>query len=215
MFAELFLKKIKMFFGGGLVAREKLKRELEQEALARLEDAARTADDFDAIINWWDRLDANRERRERDHETRRSEPLLEWGADPDAAIVPAPYGHAFWRQLKLGDFIEYIFDCPYELHELVEDTDISALLKNLSENHAEILYYSAVRLYTTEQIGTIRGQTDRNIRKVRATLIRSLHKYLLPKLIDREKKGLPLTTEQRRFLNASIEKSGLDSNKDG
>ena len=43
--------------------RKRLRRELQAEALARLEDAARTQKDFENVIAWWDRLDANRERR--------------------------------------------------------------------------------------------------------------------------------------------------------
>ena len=195
------------------MAQEKLKRELEREALTRLEDAARTTEDFEAILQWWNRLDANRERRERAHETTRSEPLLEWQASQGTIIVPTPYGHAFWRQLKLGDFLDYLHDCPHELCEMVEDEDIFAVLKGLSENHAEILYYSAIRLYSTERIAAMRGQTDRNIRKVRVTLIRSLHKKLLPRLMDRDSGGIPLTTTQRKFLEQSKEKPGLDTKK--
>ena len=41
--------------------RKKLKRELRAETLARLEDSARTQRDFENVIAWWDRLDANRE----------------------------------------------------------------------------------------------------------------------------------------------------------
>ena len=47
---------------------KKLKRDLQREALARLENAARTTDDFKKVIAWWNRLDSNRERRERYHE---------------------------------------------------------------------------------------------------------------------------------------------------
>ena len=43
--------------------RKKLKRELRAEALARLEDAARTQKDFENVIAWCDKLDVNRERR--------------------------------------------------------------------------------------------------------------------------------------------------------
>ena len=44
--------------------RKQLKRDLDAEALKRLEDAARSVEDFNNVIAWWDRLDANRERRE-------------------------------------------------------------------------------------------------------------------------------------------------------
>ena len=58
--------------GEELPQRKKLKRELREQALKRLEDSARTVKDFENVISWWDRLDANRERRERYHEISRS-----------------------------------------------------------------------------------------------------------------------------------------------
>ena len=45
--------------------RKLLGRELRAQALARLEDAARTQRDFENVVAWWDKLDANRERKER------------------------------------------------------------------------------------------------------------------------------------------------------
>lgn len=52
---------------------KRLKREIKAEALRRLEEAARTEADFQAVINQWDKLDQNRERRERDHENLRGD----------------------------------------------------------------------------------------------------------------------------------------------
>ena len=52
--------------------RKLLGRELRAQALARLEDAARTQRDFENVVAWWDKLDANRERKERYHEISRS-----------------------------------------------------------------------------------------------------------------------------------------------
>jgi len=117
------------------------------------------------------------------------------------------------RQIQKGDFIETIFYCPYEIHELVEDTDISELLRRMKEDHKEILFYGAVRQYSAAQIAAIRGQTARNIRKVRDTLLKSLRKKLRKRLAQRENQGLPLTTTQRAFLRET-EKTALDSAKD-
>ena len=192
---------------------EKLKRELEREALTRLEDAARTTEDFEAVVEWWDRLDRNREHRQGNHEVGRSGIPLEWGSPVDV-VVPVPTGYASWRQVLKGDFLDVIFDCPYEMHHLVEDEDISELIRRLSENHKEVLYYHAVRMYDTARIAAIRGQTERNIRKLRSLLLSDLRKKLLVKLAIREKKGLPLTTTERVFLNGH-KKSALDGNKDG
>lgn len=48
--------------------RKFLKRELRAQALKRLEDSARTIRDFENLVAWYDRLDANRQRKERYHE---------------------------------------------------------------------------------------------------------------------------------------------------
>ena len=96
----------------------------------------------------------------------------------------------------------------------MEDEDISELIHNLSENHKEVLYYNAVRMYDVSRIAAIRGQTERNIRKLRSLLLSNLGKKLLVKLTVREKNGLPMTTTERAFLNGH-KKSALDDDKDG
>jgi hypothetical protein len=189
--------------------RQKLKREIEREALARMEDAARTEADFQNVTAEWDRLDANRERREQWHEIGRAQDTLTLGYS-DGEILPNPAGHVFWQQLMRGDFLDVIFDCPYELHELVEDMDISALLRDLSENHREILYFSAIRLYSSARIAAMRKQTDRNIRKTRSLMLDRLHKELIPRLVHRVDSGLPVTLAQLDFLR---EYSALDNTK--
>ena len=182
--------------------KKKLKREMEREALARLESAARTEKDFENIIKWWDRLDANRERRERYHEVSRSgdDLPLEYGAVEDGVCFPAYHNNAFGRQRQKGEFLDTIYNCPFEIHELVTEAYLSKILRELSDSHKEILYYLAVRGYSTKQTAVIREQTDRNIRKVRNTLLRKITKKILPVLKRREEMGLPLTLEERALL---------------
>ncbi len=55
-----------------------LHREARALAIRRIEESARTEADFENVLYWWDKLDANRERKERDHETGRSAVPLEW-----------------------------------------------------------------------------------------------------------------------------------------
>lgn len=68
------------------------------------------------------------------------------------------------------------------MHELVEDQDISSAIKELKDEHKEILYYLVIRQYSNQRVACIRGQSDRNIRKVRDTVIRKLRKNLLKSL---------------------------------
>ncbi len=196
--------------------RKKLKREIQREALARLESAARTAEDFRLVTEWWDKLDANRERRERYHEISRSgdDVPLDYGAAKDGMCFPDTLNNVLEKQMRKGDFLDVIFNCPYEIHELVTEEYLSRILRELSENHKEILFLHAVRAYSSKKIGEVRGQSDRNIRKVRNTMFKKIYKKLLPILTERMEKKLSMTNEEKQFV-ADMKKAVLDGGKDG
>ena len=190
--------------------KKRLKRDIEREALARMEQAARTVEDFEQVVAWWDRLDSNRERKERYHEISRSgdDLPLEFGAAADGTVFPSRFNTVLAKLIQKGDFIDAICFCPYEIHELVTADYLSAALRKLSESHKEILFRNVVKGESTKYIGAIRGQTDRNIRKVKATALRKIHKAITPELIKRVNNKNPLTIEERRFV-----KNALDDNK--
>ena len=182
--------------------RKKLKRELQAEALSRLEDAARTVSDFEKVVAWWDKLDANRERRERYHELSRSGDNLplDYGAAKNGLYFPDTLNDVLEKLIRKGDFIDAIFYCPYDIHELVTEEYISDILRELSEDHKELLFLCAVRLFSSTRIAAIRGQPDRNIRKVRGTMLKKIQKKLLPALLEKAKKQQPLTLLEKDFL---------------
>ena len=182
--------------------RKKLKRELRAEALARLEDAARTQRDFENVIAWWDKLDANRERRERYHELSRSgdDVPLDYGASANELFFPDTLNDVLEKQIRKGDFIDAIFYCPYDIHELVTEEYLSEILLELKEDHKELLFLWAVRLFSSTRIAAIRQQSDRNIRKVRNTMMKKIRKELLSALTDKAEKQLPMTLVEKAFL---------------
>ena len=194
--------------------RKKLKREIERENLTRIEEAARTEEDFKNLVNQWNRLDKNRNRRKRSYEVKlmyedRIMPIEEFEVT-DGAVIPTPLEHTWWRQLLSGNFIDVIFDCPHELHELASSQSISEPLKSLNDNQKEVLYYRIIRQWSPQKIAALRGQSDRNIRKVYDTLIAGLRKKLFERLYPRFEKDLPLTYAQREFvmnyINNSVDK---------
>ena len=151
--------------------RKLLKRELRAQALKRLEDSARTLKDYENLVAWYDRLDANRQRK--------------------------------------GDFIDTIFYCPYDIHELVTDADMSVILRELNEDHKLLLFLSALRQYSSVKIAAIRGQSDRNIRKVRNTMLKKIRKKLLAALTEKVQAQQPLTLLEKEFLS----ENGVDIEK--
>lgn len=183
--------------------RKKLKRELRAEALARLEDAARTQRDFEKVIAWWDKLDANRERRERYHELSRSgdDVPLDYGASANELLFPDTLNDVLEKQIRKGDFIDSIFYCPYDIHELVTEEYLSEILLELKEDHKELLFLWAVRLFSSTRIAAIRQQSDRNIRKVRNTMMKKIRKELLSALTDKAEKQQPMTLMEKAFLS--------------
>lgn len=183
--------------------RKKLKRELRAEALVRLEDAARTQRDFENVIAWWDKLDANRERRERYHELSRSgdDVPLDYGASANELFFPDTLNDVLEKQIRKGDFIDAIFYCPYDIHELVTEEYLSEILLELKEDHKELLFLWAVRLFSSTRIAAIRQQSDRNIRKVRNTMMKKIRKELLSALTDKAEKQLPMTLVEKAFLS--------------
>ena len=183
--------------------RKKLKRELRAEALARLEDAARTQRDFENVIAWWDKLDAKRERRERYHELSRSgdDVPLDYGASANELFFPDTPNDVLEKQIRKGDFIDAIFYCPYDIHELVTEEYLSEILLELKEDHKELLFLWAVRLFSSTRIAAIRQQSDRNIRKIRNTMMKKIRKELLSALTDKAEKQLPMTLVEKAFLS--------------
>ena len=194
------------------VSEKRLKRELRAEAIRRLEEAARTEKDFLVVIEEWDKLDRNRERRERDHEILRGDVPLEYQAVPEPKLIPRWMNNPAYRQLMAGNFLDVLFDCPYEMHNLTADAFISHIVQKLSWEHKEVLYFLSLRLYSTSRLAAVRGQSDRNIRKLRKTIHKKLQRQMYDHL--RHKPENSLTLRERRFLeeySAAVGKQGKDA----
>lgn len=104
------------------------------------------------------------------------------------------------KQIRKGDFLDAIFYCPYDIHELVTEEYLSRILWELKEEHKELLFLCAVCLFSSTKIGLIRGQTDRNIRKIRNTMLKQIRKKLLAALTEKSEKQQPMTLLEKDFL---------------
>ena len=100
---------------------KRLKREIRAEAVRRLEEAARTEADFSVVIKEWDKLDQNRERRERSYEHLRGNLPLDYQAVSEPKLIPRWMNDTAYRQIMAGNFLDILFNCPYEMHQLTAD----------------------------------------------------------------------------------------------
>ena len=156
--------------------------------------------DFRAVVEEWNKLDRNRERRERDHENLRGDVPLEYQAVPEPKLIPRWMNNPAYRQLMAGDFLDVLFDCPYEMHNLTADAFVSRMVEELSEEHKEVLYFLSLRLYSTTRLAAVRGQSDRNIRKLRKTIHKKLQRQMYDHLCGKQEHGGSLTLRERQFL---------------
>ena len=125
---------------------------------------------------------------------------LEYQAVPEPKIIPRWLNNPAVRQLCGGNFLDILFDCPYEMHQLTSNAFLSSMIEELSEEHKEILYFLSIRLYSTTRLAQMRGQSDRNIRKVRNTIRKKLQKKLYAHLCQMQDEGKSLTLRERQFV---------------
>ena len=183
-----------------------LHREARALAIRRIEESARTEADFENVLYWWDKLDANRERKERDHETGRSAVPLEWGAYELYLSDSPSYDMILRRFMLAGDFLDIIFDHPETIHELVTDADLSEILKELKPHLKNMLYYLFLRDYSTTEYAESIGQSDRNIRGIRKTALKKIRKLYGGILTYRKENSLPMTIDEKYFLENGVRK---------
>ena len=181
--------------------RKLLKRELREEALRRYEEAARTVQDFKNVHVTWDKLDANRERRERYHELLRGNVPIDYKVDyASTTFVPRWRNDPMERQLLRGYFLDYFCDCPYEMHDLTTREYLRQIIMGMKEEHKEIFYFLFLRQFSPQHVALMRGQTDRNIRKVRDTVLRKIHKKMAKQLHAMQENGYIPGERELRFL---------------
>ena len=183
-----------------------LHREARALAIQRIEESARTEADFENVLYWWDKLDANRERKEIGHEIGRSTVPLEWGADEWYLSTRPSYDMVLKRLMLAGDFLDFIFDSPETLHKLVTDIDLSEILQELKPHLKNMLYYLFLRDYSTAEYAESIGQTDRNIRGIRETALKKIRKLYGGILTYRKENSLPMTIDEKYFLENGVRK---------
>ena len=99
------------------------------------------------------------------------------------------------------------------MHQLTANAFLSDMIEELSEEHKEILYFLSNRLYSTTRLAQMRGQSDRNIRKVRNTIRKKLQKKLYAHLCWMQDEGKGLTLRERQFMEeyaALLDTKGKD-----
>ena len=68
-----------------------------------------------------------------------------------------------------------------------------------------MLFLCAVKLFSSTRVAAIRQQSDRNIRKVRNTVLKKIRKKLLAALTEKADTQQPMTLLEKAFLEDNSE----------
>ena len=113
------------------------------------------------------------------------------------------------RQNRKGDFLDTIYYCVYDLHELApQEYLITPLADYGADDRKELLFLYAIEHWSTLKIAKWRKNTDRNVRKIRNTSLNRIRKKILPVLMRMDAAGEPLTSRERSFLAKEKEAFG-------
>ena len=181
---------------------KRLKRDIRMEALRRLEESARTLSDFKNLVKWYDELDANAFRRWRYHEIYRSgeDMPLESGETEDGAIFPAYMSDVISRQLRKGDFLDFIYCKPDTIHELVTTGYIIRSLKALKGKDKELFFFKVLEALSSVEVAEMRDVSDRYIRRIWRKLMDDIRRDSMEAIITLNESGRSLTGQERKFL---------------
>jgi len=201
------------------LAEKKTQKQLDREAVLRMEEAARSVVDFEAVLVEWNRFDDNRERVERYHEVLRPEGVLITNFTSkntslfhdfddkvkmhynEGIVFPFPYYHLAWREAINGDFLSMIYCNPEDMWQLIEDWLVALPVKKLTTKQADVLYLSAVQLFSPQDIAVYPVKTNRAVRKLLAATLESIRSKIAPRIREQLESGYPqMTLEKRQFL---------------
>ena len=180
--------------------RKRVAQSVREEALRRLELSARTAAEFQSIVNWYDREEQSRMRKERRYESLRGDTPVEYLALADGDIVPHSMSCPTFRQICRGEFDDLLCNCLFRMHDLTDRAHLRKIILGLKLDYKEIIFFLGIRLYSTKLLADLRGQTERNIRKVRGTVQRKIHKQLYTALTELSEANAELTHQEQAFL---------------
>lgn len=183
------------------------KRDLWMETLRRLEQAARTTTDFRNLCGWYDYLENLEKDRARKQEILRNgdDYPIEYGEDENSRLFSGGLGNVIARQMRKGDFLDYLYCKPETIDQLITTDYIIDFMREIKDKDRQLFFYRAIEIISAADIADMKGQTDRAVRKAWKKLITHLKQRSMEELIFRIGKDYSFTGQELEFLNTCRE----------
>jgi DNA-directed RNA polymerase specialized sigma24 family protein len=158
-------------------------------SIERLEEAARTVDDFTELVELFDRLDAR---------VQAAYEKTVWSTDNK---------HFNWNAYSAnvtdlyGDALQIIYACICQMHNLVDDDDLSLLIEKATYKQKEVFFLRYIRGCSPQRIAFCLEMTDRNVRDMIGKMLTKIQNGMFDCLTGRRDNNIPLTNMETDFLN--------------
>ena len=179
--------------------KENLKEAVLDEGLRRIEYGDPTVKAIEKQMKEYDKKVENRERTIRANELPRGDLPWEFEMSVLPKLFPAWMNLPVEKSLQHGDFIDALYDCPYELKELIAKAFYSQQFDALTVDQKMVAYFYFLREWKTKPIAEMKGVSLRAIRKIKTALERKLQKKAFAYLQKRTGRT-DLTNIERFFL---------------
>ena len=179
--------------------RKYLTQAMLAESISRIEDSARTQAEFENVIELWNA----RDKRKNDAFDKKMMPLANQTFDIG---VFKKGSHRMTSQFSgrnhyYEDFLNPLYCCICQMHNLTEDADLSRLLEKATDKQKAVFFPRVIKNCTPQKIALCHGMTDRNVRDILDRTIAKIRKGMYEVLKPRQAEGVSLTLEQRGFVN--------------
>ena len=94
------------------------------------------------------------------------------------------------------------------MHDLTGKAYLRKIVEGMKEDHKEIFFFLFLRQYSPRRLAAIRGQTDRNIRKIRDVILRKVRRKVYHELKRLGKYGYAMSDIERVFYDRYEETEG-------
>ena len=94
------------------------------------------------------------------------------------------------------------------MHDLTGKAYLRKIVAGMKEDHKEIFFFLFLRQYSPQRLAALRGQTDRNIRKVRDVLLRKVRKKVYHELKRLSERGYVMNDMESNFYRCYKETEG-------
>lgn len=172
-------------------------------SIERLELSARTESEFMKLVDDYDELDKK---------VQGAYGKTVWSTDSDkfdwnAFLAGTPE--------KRGDILQMLFACICQMHNLVEDNDLSRLIEKSTFKQKKVFFFHYIRGLPPQAIAVYLDTTDRNVRDLMGKMLTNIRDGLYESLTKRRDNGVYLTGREAAFLDTYEPKQKQKGKKGG